>query len=109
MAPMPVNTAQSVCRFCFVMKWAELLISAPAMIYLHRSFFAQAMLDFPTNPLRSPFATSFLTAYRSASVIIKGTAYQFDRNAEMAMRVWFLLHQTFSAAVGPSSFCSAPC
>ncbi|KAJ7837426.1 fungal-specific transcription factor domain-containing protein [Mycena olivaceomarginata] len=72
---------------------------AVTMIYLHRSFFAQAMLDFPTNPLRSPFATSFLTAYRSASVIIKGTAYQFDRNAEMAMRVWFLLHQTFSAAV----------
>ncbi|KAJ7116327.1 fungal-specific transcription factor domain-containing protein [Mycena epipterygia] len=69
------------------------------MIYLHRSFFAQAMLDFPANPLRSPFATSFLTAYRSASVIIKATAYQFDRCAEMAMRVWFLLHHTFSAAV----------
>ncbi|KAJ7657379.1 fungal-specific transcription factor domain-containing protein [Mycena polygramma] len=72
---------------------------AVTMIYLHRSFFAQAMLDFPTNPLRSPFATSFLTAYRSASVIIKATAYQFDRCADMAMRVWFLLHQTFSAAV----------
>ncbi|KAJ7689582.1 fungal-specific transcription factor domain-containing protein [Mycena rosella] len=69
------------------------------MIYLHRSFFAQAMLDFPANPLRSPFATSFLTAYRSASVIIKATAYQFDRCAEMAMRVWFLLHHTFSAAI----------
>ncbi|KAJ6594808.1 fungal-specific transcription factor domain-containing protein [Mycena capillaripes] len=72
---------------------------AVTMIYLHRSFFAQAMLDFPTNPLRSPFATSFLTAYRSASVIIKITAYQYDRCADMAMRVWFLLHQTFSAAV----------
>ncbi|KAJ7090825.1 hypothetical protein B0H15DRAFT_778919 [Mycena belliarum] len=69
------------------------------MIYLHRSFFAQAMLDFSANPLRSPFATSFLTAYRSASVIIKATAYQFDRCAEMAMRVWFLLHHTFSAAI----------
>ncbi|KAF7337693.1 hypothetical protein MSAN_02242800 [Mycena sanguinolenta] len=74
-------------------------VPVPAMIYLHRSFFAQAMLDFPSNPLRSPFATSFLTAYRSASVIIKGTAYQFDRNSEMAMRVWFILHQTFSAAI----------
>ncbi|KAJ7750922.1 fungal-specific transcription factor domain-containing protein [Mycena maculata] len=69
------------------------------MIYLHRSFFAQAMLDLPANPLRSPFATSFLTAFRSASVIIKATAYQYDRCAEMAMRVWFLLHHTFSAAV----------
>lgn len=79
------------------------------MIYLHRSFFAQAMLDFPTNPLRSPFATSFLTAYRSASVIIKATAYQFDRCAAMAMRVWFLLHQMFSAAVRASSFCRIRC
>ncbi|KAJ7064790.1 fungal-specific transcription factor domain-containing protein [Mycena amicta] len=69
------------------------------MLYIHRSFYAQALLDFPTNPLRSPFATSFLTAYRSASVLIKATAYQYDRSAEMAMRVWFLLHHTFSAAV----------
>ncbi|KAJ7229993.1 fungal-specific transcription factor domain-containing protein [Mycena pura] len=70
-----------------------------SMLYIHRSFFAQAMLDFPTNPLRSPFATSFLTAYRSASVLIKATAYQYDRCAEVVMRVWFLLHHTFSAAV----------
>ncbi|KAF7318817.1 hypothetical protein HMN09_00217000 [Mycena chlorophos] len=69
------------------------------MMHIHRSFFAQALLDFPANPLRSPFATSFLTAYRSASVLIKATAYQFDRNAEMAIRVWFLLQQAFSAAV----------
>jgi hypothetical protein len=69
------------------------------MIYLHRSFFSQAMLDFPTNPLRSPYAPSFLTAYRCSSVIIKATAHQFDRCAELAMRVWFLLYHTFSAAM----------
>ncbi|KAF7325994.1 hypothetical protein MKEN_00450300 [Mycena kentingensis (nom. inval.)] len=69
------------------------------MLYIHRSFYAQALLDHPENPLRSPFATSFLTAYRSASVLIKATAYQYDRCAEMAMRVWFLLQHAFSAAV----------
>ncbi|KAG6888304.1 hypothetical protein C0995_009303 [Termitomyces sp. Mi166 len=69
------------------------------MIYLHRSFFAQAMLDYPTNPLLSPFAPSFLTAFRSASVIIRASAHQFDRCAEMAMRVWFLMYHTFSAAI----------
>ncbi|KAF8888044.1 fungal-specific transcription factor domain-containing protein [Infundibulicybe gibba] len=69
------------------------------MLYLHRSFFAQAMLDHPTNPLLSPFAPSFLTAYRCASVIIKASAHQFERCAEMAMRVWFLMYHTFSAAV----------
>ncbi|KIM39486.1 hypothetical protein M413DRAFT_446984 [Hebeloma cylindrosporum] len=69
------------------------------MIYLHRSFFAQAMLDHPTNPLLSPFAPSFLTAYRSASVIIKASAHLFERCAAMAMRLWFLMYHTFSAAV----------
>ncbi|KAG6827273.1 hypothetical protein H0H92_012509 [Tricholoma furcatifolium] len=69
------------------------------MIYLHRSFFAQAMLDHPTNPLLSPFAPSLLTALRSASIIIRATAHQFDRCAEMAMRVWFLMLHTFSAAI----------
>lgn len=57
------------------------------MLYLHRSFFAQAMLDHPNNPLLSPFAPSFLTAYRSASVIIKASAHLFERCGAMAMRL----------------------
>ncbi|TFK66166.1 hypothetical protein BDN72DRAFT_844719 [Pluteus cervinus] len=69
------------------------------MLYLHRSFFAQAMLDHPNNPLLSPFAPSFLTAYRCASVIIRASVHQFERCAEMAMRIWFLLYHTFSAAI----------
>ncbi|KAF8159162.1 fungal-specific transcription factor domain-containing protein [Crassisporium funariophilum] len=69
------------------------------MLYLHRSFFAQAMLDHPTNPLLSTFAPSFLTAYRCASVIIKASAHLFERCAAMAMRLWFLMYHTFSAAV----------
>ena len=70
-----------------------------AMMYLHRSFFAQALLDYPTNPLLSPFAPSFLTAYRCASMIIKASAHLFERCADMAMRLWFLNYQTFSASV----------
>ncbi|KAF9450696.1 hypothetical protein P691DRAFT_664764 [Macrolepiota fuliginosa MF-IS2] len=69
------------------------------MLYLHRSFFAQAVLDYPANPLLSPFAPSFLTAYRCASVIIRASAHQFERCAALAMRVWFLMYHTFSAAV----------
>ncbi|KAF8624946.1 hypothetical protein AX17_006972 [Amanita inopinata Kibby_2008] len=69
------------------------------MLYLHRSFFAQAMLDHPTNPLLSPFSPSFLTAYRSASMIIQSTKEQFERSAEIGMRIWFLLYHTFSAAI----------
>ncbi|KAL0954269.1 hypothetical protein HGRIS_005397 [Hohenbuehelia grisea] len=69
------------------------------MLYLHRSFFAQAMIDYPANPLLSPFAPSFLTAYRCASINIKATAHQFDRCPEIGYRLWFLLYHTFSSAV----------
>lgn len=74
-------------------------ISILAMLYLHRSYFAQSILDFPSNPLLSPFAPSFLTVYRSASVIIKAAAHQFDRSSDAATRVWFLLYHVFSSAV----------
>ncbi|KAJ7593118.1 fungal-specific transcription factor domain-containing protein [Mycena floridula] len=69
------------------------------MQYLHRSFFAQAMLDHPNNPFLSPFSPSFLTACRVASIIIKAGAHQFQRCERMAMRVWFLMCQVFSASV----------
>jgi hypothetical protein len=76
------------------------------MLYLHRSFFAQAVLDYPTNPLLSPFAPSFLTAYRCASVIIRAAAHQFERCALISMRIWFLLCHTFSAAACIDRLCS---
>ncbi|KAF5341216.1 hypothetical protein D9611_006108 [Ephemerocybe angulata] len=69
------------------------------MLYLHRSFFAQAILDYPTNPLQSPFAPSFLTAYRCASTIIKASAHWFTRCETLATRIWLLLCHTFSAAI----------
>ncbi|KAF5341215.1 hypothetical protein D9611_006109 [Ephemerocybe angulata] len=69
------------------------------MLYLHRSFFAQAMLDYPTNPLQSPFAPSFLTAYRCASTIIKASSHWFTRCETLVTRIWFLLCHTFSAAI----------
>ncbi|KAK7026792.1 hypothetical protein VNI00_015450 [Paramarasmius palmivorus] len=69
------------------------------MLYLHRSFFAHAMLTNPNNPFLSPFASSFLAVYRGASIIVKAAVHMFDRCAEMAGRVWFLMYHVFSAAV----------
>jgi hypothetical protein len=57
-----------------------------AMLYIHRSFFAQAVLDHPFNPLRSPYAPSFLAAYRCASVIIKNSIGHFERFPDLCMR-----------------------
>ena len=65
----------------------------------YRSFFAQALLDHPSNPLTSPYALSFQTALRCASIIIKGAAHHFERCEAIAVRCWFLMGHVFSAAV----------
>ncbi|KAF6762713.1 fungal-specific transcription factor domain-containing protein [Ephemerocybe angulata] len=70
-----------------------------ALLYIHRSFFAQAMLDHPSNPLRSPYAPSFLAAYRCASGVIKSCLNHFDRFPDLCGRWWGVWTHLFSAAV----------
>ena len=57
-----------------------------SMLYIHRSFFAQALLDHPENPLKSVYATSFLAAYRSASAIIRASTQYLERYPDLLMR-----------------------
>uniref|UniRef100_A0A8H8CL84 Xylanolytic transcriptional activator regulatory domain-containing protein n=1 Tax=Psilocybe cubensis TaxID=181762 RepID=A0A8H8CL84_PSICU len=65
-----------------------LILNAKALLYLHRSFFAQAMLDHPVNPLQSPYSPSFLAAYRCASGVIKSSLNHYDRFPELCGRWW---------------------
>ncbi|KAF8450408.1 fungal-specific transcription factor domain-containing protein [Boletus edulis BED1] len=69
------------------------------MLYIHRSFFVQAMLDYPSNPLRSPFAPSFLAAYRCASVTIKTSAMNYQKYPDLFSRFWTLWSHLLSAAI----------
>jgi len=70
-----------------------------ALLFIHRSFFAQAMLDHPVNPLRSPYAPSFLAAYRCASGVIKSSLNHYDRFPDLCRRWWAVGSQVFSAAI----------
>ncbi|KZP18375.1 hypothetical protein FIBSPDRAFT_829421 [Athelia psychrophila] len=70
-----------------------------SMLFLHRSFFAQALLDHPESPLRSPYATSFLATYRAASFLISSTVKHIQRYPELFMRHWVVWTQLFSAAI----------
>ncbi|KAF7331836.1 Clathrin-coated vesicle protein [Mycena kentingensis (nom. inval.)] len=70
-----------------------------ALLYIHRTFFAQAMLDHPANPLRSPYAPSFLAAYRCASGMIKANLNHFERFPELCCRWWLVWTHLFSAAI----------
>jgi hypothetical protein len=69
------------------------------MLYIHRNYFAKPMLEYPDNPLRSPFAPSFLVSYRCASIIIKAALHFFQRIPQLAERMFFLLNHVFSAAI----------
>ncbi|KAJ7826286.1 fungal-specific transcription factor domain-containing protein [Mycena olivaceomarginata] len=40
------------------------------LMYLHRSFFAQAIIEQPVNPLKSTYAPSFLAAYRASATVL---------------------------------------
>ncbi|KAL5485158.1 hypothetical protein ACEPAI_7800 [Sanghuangporus weigelae] len=59
-----------------------------ALMYIHRNFFARAILDFPDNPMRSPFAASFLATYKSASNVIRMCREHMHVMYLTTLRVW---------------------
>lgn len=61
-------------------------IRSHSMLFIHRSFFARALLDHPENPLRGPYATSFLATYRAATVCISGTIKHTTRYPDLFKR-----------------------
>jgi hypothetical protein len=69
------------------------------MIYLHRMHFAQSLIDFPDNPLRSPYAPSALAAYRYSALLIKTTAAHYEGCPGLVGRFWGVWTNTFSAAI----------
>ncbi len=75
-------------------------------MYIHRSFFAQAMIDDPVNPLRSQYAPSFLATYRSSAHILKCIREEFELLPELSSRSWSGWTFAFSAAVSALIFAS---
>ncbi|KAJ7600992.1 fungal-specific transcription factor domain-containing protein [Mycena floridula] len=69
------------------------------LMYIHRSFFAQAIIDEPVNPLKSVYAPSFLAAYRAAATILKSVREQFNVWPNSCARFWTMWTFAFSAAV----------
>lgn len=70
-----------------------------ALLYVHRCFFAQALADHPTDPLRSQYAPSFLAGYRSACNLIATVREQFAIYPVQIARFWVLWTHAFSSAV----------
>ncbi|KAJ7848323.1 fungal-specific transcription factor domain-containing protein [Mycena leptocephala] len=69
------------------------------LMYIHRSFFAQAIIEEPVNPLKSAYAPSFLAAYRASATILKSVREQFAVTPNACARSWTMWTFAFSAAV----------
>ncbi|GBE86700.1 hypothetical protein SCP_0905800 [Sparassis crispa] len=67
------------------------------MIHIHRTFFAQALLDYPKNPLSSPFAPSFLAANRCASILLRSFVHHHERCSDLCSRSWVMWSHAFSS------------
>ncbi|KAJ7337354.1 hypothetical protein DFH08DRAFT_705678 [Mycena albidolilacea] len=69
------------------------------LLFLHRAFFAQVMIENATDPMKSPYAHSVLVAYESACNVLADTVNQFNKNQLLVARVWRIWSLAFSAAV----------
>ncbi|KAJ3839391.1 hypothetical protein F5878DRAFT_535654 [Lentinula raphanica] len=58
-----------------------------------------AIIDQPTNPLKSVYAPSFLAAYRAAATILRSVREQFILWPNSCARFWTMWTFAFSAAV----------
>ncbi|KAJ7886974.1 fungal-specific transcription factor domain-containing protein, partial [Mycena leptocephala] len=86
-------------------------IRETVLMYIHRFFFAQAIIEQPVNPLKSTYAPSFLATYRAGATILKSVREQFALMPHACARFWTMWTFAFGAAVvfgtvvtrGPSS------
>ncbi|KZV89930.1 hypothetical protein EXIGLDRAFT_838173 [Exidia glandulosa HHB12029] len=68
------------------------------LLYLHRSFFAQALLEHPLDPLKSKYAQSVLASFRSAFYITASARTLYD-SIPLSLRFWLFWSQCFSASI----------
>ncbi|KZV86282.1 hypothetical protein EXIGLDRAFT_653392 [Exidia glandulosa HHB12029] len=68
------------------------------LLYLHRSFFAQALMEHPLDPLKSKYAQSVLASFRSA-FYITASARALYASIPLSLRFWLFWSQCFSASI----------
>ncbi|KAJ6588378.1 hypothetical protein B0H19DRAFT_922527 [Mycena capillaripes] len=69
------------------------------LLFLHRAFFAQVMIEHAADPTQSPYARSVFAAYEGAVNVLDDTVNQFSKKPLLVARVWRIWSLAFSAAV----------
>lgn len=69
------------------------------LMHIHRGFFAEALMKYPSNPLQSPFAHSFTAAYRGSVKLLGIARTRFDEMSHLLIRMWPIWAHSLTAAV----------
>ncbi|KAJ3740034.1 fungal-specific transcription factor domain-containing protein [Lentinula detonsa] len=72
---------------------------AVVVMHVHRAFFAQALLQSPSDPLNSVYAPSFIAAYRIASTMVHLNVRNFYKYSEVLSRYWEIWTGLLSAGI----------
>ncbi|KAJ3844127.1 fungal-specific transcription factor domain-containing protein [Lentinula raphanica] len=72
---------------------------AVVIMHIHRAFFAHALLQSPSDPLNSVYASSLLAAYRIASVLVHLNVRNFHKYSEHLSRYWEIWTGLLSAGI----------
>ncbi|TFK25407.1 hypothetical protein FA15DRAFT_668474 [Coprinopsis marcescibilis] len=91
--PQGVGLAQTMSHFMSI-NYREL-----TLLYIHRCFFAHALSNNTSDPIKSQYAPSFLAGYRSACTIVNSVKQQFTLFPAQIARFWVLWTHAFSASV----------
>ncbi|KAF8892108.1 hypothetical protein BD779DRAFT_1437104 [Infundibulicybe gibba] len=80
-------------------QYCALCVRESNLLYIHRSYFAQAIRDDSTNPLGHKYAPSVLATFRSACRLISSLKTLHPLYPTMVSHVWFFWSGIFSSCI----------
>jgi hypothetical protein len=80
-------------------QYAALCQREANLLYIHRSWFVQAIREAPANPLQHKYAPSVLAVYRSACRLISSLNGLYRVHSKPTDRTWFFWSAIFSACI----------
>lgn len=78
------------------------LIPTLGRLYLHRVFFAKAIIEHPENPLQSPYRDSIEAVFHCAQTFVERMWNLHSQAETICSRLWFLWAHMFSCSVSIS-------
>lgn len=94
---------RDACEFLIILMMQSVLmlvqIGEIVLMYIHRGYFAKALLENPVDPLLGQYAHSYLSAYRAALSLLKVVREHYASFPNIVSRFWTFWSHAFSATV----------